>query len=94
MNALAVLYGGALQKAAYNPVFSGKQAVALALERGRSFPNTQKTVLFLGDEHQPPADTSQSYEIIRDSGWTKKKLLDTLARLSEGFDLTYFAWAD
>ncbi|MDR3138096.1 MAG: spiro-SPASM protein [Treponema sp.] len=97
MNALTVLYGGALSSQAYEKVFSGKNALALALERGAAFPGAGKLVLLTKDP--PPAGeislpVPAPFEIVAAEGWNKKKLLNTLASLSAGFDLTYFAWAD
>ncbi|MDR3167611.1 MAG: spiro-SPASM protein, partial [Treponema sp.] len=97
MNALAVLYGGALSGEAYESVFSGKNALSLALERGAAFPGVGKLVLLTGEPHASrgiPAPGSAALEVLTAPEWTKKKLLDTLASLSAGFDLTYFAWAD
>ncbi|MDR2536141.1 MAG: spiro-SPASM protein [Treponema sp.] len=95
MNALSVLYGGSLQEAAYEPIFSGKNALSLALAQAADFPDTHKTVLLIRDDPAyKPEYLEASYEVIKSPQWTKKSLLDTLARLSQGFDLTYFAWAD
>ncbi|MDR3114501.1 MAG: spiro-SPASM protein [Treponema sp.] len=94
MNALAVLYGGSLTEAAYEQVFSGKSALALAVERAAAFPGTCKILLLLQTTPTPQADLVQGIELIQAAEWTKKQVLDTLARESAGFDLTYFAWAD
>jgi spiro-SPASM protein len=96
MNALAVLYGGSLQEVAYKTVFSGKTALFLALERVVSFPGVQKTVILIGNDpvYEPAGSQGSMVQIIQSSRWTKKSLLDTLAALSQGFDLTYFVWAD
>ncbi|MDR2393994.1 MAG: spiro-SPASM protein [Treponema sp.] len=95
MNALAVLYGGSLTEAAYEQVFSGKSALALALERVAAFPDTRK-ILLLITQTTPirQLDGVQGIELIRSVEWTKKQVLDTIARESAGFDLTYFAWVD
>jgi hypothetical protein len=95
MNALAVLYGGSLAGAAFEPLACGKSALVHALERARRFPGVTKLVL-LGSEACPqflpavPPGTS----LVSKPVWTKKALLHTLAELSAGFDCTYFAWAD
>lgn len=96
MNALAVLYGGSLHEAAAQAVFSGKTARSLALERVLSFPGVQKTALLIGEDSgdEPEGFQGSPVQVIRAPQWTKKSLLDTLADLAQGFDLTYFAWAD
>ena len=92
MNALSVLYGGNLQEVAFENIFSGKNAVSVSLERASSFPYTSKTVLLLKDNTIYKAETP--IQVVKSDIWTKKSLLDTLAELADGFDLTYFAWAD
>ncbi|MDR2103820.1 MAG: spiro-SPASM protein [Treponema sp.] len=97
MNALAVLYGGALSSQAYERVFSGKNALSLALERGAAFPGVGKLIL-LAKAAPPPGAVNLSvpapFEVVSAGSWNKKELFNTLASLSAGFDLTYFAWAD
>jgi spiro-SPASM protein len=96
MYALAVLYGGSLQEAAYKTVFSGKTALSLSLERVLSFSGVKKVVVLIGDDpvYEPAYSQGSIVQVIQSSRWTKKSLLDTLATLSQGFDFTYFAWAD
>ncbi|MDR2797560.1 MAG: spiro-SPASM protein [Treponema sp.] len=94
MNALAVLYGGSLTEAAYEQVFSGKSALTLAVERAAAFPDTRKILLLTQTTSIRQADLVQGIELIQAAEWTKKRVLDTLARESVGFDLIYFAWAD
>jgi spiro-SPASM protein len=90
MRALTVLFGASLGPNAFQPVFSGKSA--LALERGRAFPGTEKVLLLTGDGFDRAACAGVS---LREAPvWTKKSLLEILAGESAGFDLTYFAWAD
>jgi spiro-SPASM protein len=98
MNTLAVLYGGSLSETAFENVFSGRNAVELALDRAGSFPGVKKTVL-LTEENAENEKISAAlargpFERIAQPVWTKKKLLDTLADISQGFDLTYYSWAD
>jgi spiro-SPASM protein len=96
MNALAVLYGGSLTEAAYQNVFSGKNALLRALERAAAFPGVGRLVLLApGDFDSPGAFSGPpSLEIVKAPGWTKKSLLEALAVQGAGFDLTYYAWAD
>jgi spiro-SPASM protein len=90
MNSLAVLYGGNLGPEAFQQVFpGGKSALSLALERARLFPGCQKVVL-LGREGDPnlPSDA-----VLRPH-WTRRALLEALSQVAQGFDLTFYAWAD
>jgi spiro-SPASM protein len=107
MNALAALYGGDLRSEALQKVFpvSGleKCALDLALERVRQFPRVKKTLVLVPETGLPeatvlPPDTELLYPPAGDAGssggWTRRALLDALARAGEGFGLTYYAWAD
>jgi spiro-SPASM protein len=92
MKALTVLFGACLSTDALEPVFAGKSALSLALERAGNFPGTER-ILFLGLEGEdlplPPGVLG-----LNKPSWTKKSLLDEIASQSVGFDLSYFAWAD
>ncbi|MDR2096440.1 MAG: spiro-SPASM protein [Treponema sp.] len=101
MNALAVLYGGGLTGAAYEAFFEGRNALSLALERASSFRGVTRTVLLAGEDD--PFLNGQGalfnggpeqFAVVKAKNWTRKSLLDALASLSGGYDLTYFAWAD
>jgi spiro-SPASM protein len=93
MNALAVLYGGSLSEEAFAPSFSGKTALAMALERAAGFPGASALIL-LGTEGAVYAGLPAGTRVIARPAWTKKLLLQTLSELSAGYDLCYFAWAD
>ncbi|MDR1903516.1 MAG: spiro-SPASM protein [Treponema sp.] len=105
MNALTVLYGGSLTGAAYEACFDGRNALSLALERAASFSGVTRTVLLAG-EADPFLEKalcnqeflsnrgSEQFAIVKAKTWTQKSLLDALASLSRGYDLTYFVWAD
>jgi len=92
MNALLVLYAGRLSKEVVEPLFNGKNSLEMALERSRQFPSIGKTVLLSGSEDF--LSVNEGVYIDRKASWTVKDLLNSLAAHSEGFDLTYFAWAD
>ncbi|MDR1949710.1 MAG: spiro-SPASM protein [Spirochaetaceae bacterium] len=99
MNALAVLYGGSLAREVLETVFSGACALTRALERAALFPGVLKRVLLLGEDFEALPGAAgwtcpDGVEIRKIPVWTKDSLLNTLASLSEGFDLTYYAWAD
>jgi spiro-SPASM protein len=93
MNALTVLFAGRLASQAGEPVFSGKSALALSLEQARKFPGTAKIALLGREGEDYPGITSLDELALRPR-WTKKSFLETLSILSQGFDLTYVAWAD
>jgi spiro-SPASM protein len=93
MKALAALYGGSLSPEASVPSFSGKTALAMALERAARFPDVSALVL-LGREGEACPELPAGARLVSRPVWTKKLLLQTLSELSAGYDLTYFAWAD
>jgi len=92
MNALLVLYGGSLSNEAAEVLFDGKNSLEMTIERSRQFPSVGKTVLLAAAESSFPV--YEGIEIDKRASWTVKNLLEALAAHSEGFDLTYFAWAD
>jgi spiro-SPASM protein len=98
MKALSVLYGGALAPEAFAPVpgAGGKSAFVLAVEKAGQFPGSSKLVLLgSGDtEYRGAPPESGCCAIIRRAEWKKSSLLEQLARLSAGYDVVYYAWAD
>ena len=98
MNALAVLFAGSLGPQALEPVFSGKNALDLALEGVRRFPGVSKILLLTKDggllSRHPAGAVPPGVLVLSRPGWTKKSLLESLAAEGAGFDLGYFAWAD
>ena len=93
MNAIAVLYAGALAPAAYESLPSGPDALTLAVERARSFPNVGEVVLLADDAFVSPASIGR-VRVVRSSLWGKRSVLDALASLSKEAELIYWAWAD
>ena len=94
MKALGVLYGGRLGPEAFENVLpGGNNAFSLALAAMRTFPGIQKTVFFGVDGPDSPVLPDDIEAVLRPS-WTRKFLLEELSRLSVGYDLVYFAWAD
>ena len=93
MNALLVVFAGRLSGEAFEPLINGKSGFSLAIEQAKQFPGVEKTALLgcSGDEYPGLAP---DVECERRDGWTKKSLLDRMAGLAAGFDLTYFVWAD
>jgi len=97
MKALCVLYGGRLETEAFEKVLPGRAgnetAFSLAVASARSFPGVEKTVL-LGIQDSGFADLPSDVETVLRPSWTRKGLFEEISRLSAGWDLTYFAWAD
>ncbi|MDR0456067.1 MAG: spiro-SPASM protein [Treponema sp.] len=104
MNTLLVLFAGNLSGEAASPtaapmaaplaaLIDGKNSLILALQQAQRFPGVGKTVLLTGPQGWNPPVTEEICIEKRDS-WTVKALLETIAAHSEGFDLSYFAWAD
>ncbi|MDR2516004.1 MAG: spiro-SPASM protein [Spirochaetaceae bacterium] len=99
MRALAVLFGGKLTEYAFKPLFGGKSALDLALERAGAFPGVEKRVLLTGPGFDALARTAAlrlpgDVALVPGSFATARELLATLAALGAGFGLTYYAWAD
>jgi spiro-SPASM protein len=93
MNALTVLFAGRLAPQAREPALGGKNALALAAERARRFPGTAK-IAVLGREGEDFSGLGSGVEPVLRPRWTKQSFLESLSALSQGFDLTYAAWAD
>jgi spiro-SPASM protein len=93
MNTLLVLFAGNLSGEAVQPLLNGKNSLNLALEQSRHFPSVGKTVVLAGKNGDIPLEFDGIHVEKRPS-WTVKSLLETIAAHSEGFDLSYFAWAD
>ncbi|MDR2047842.1 MAG: spiro-SPASM protein [Treponema sp.] len=96
MNALTALFAGNLAAEAFKPVFGGKSAFSLALERAAVFPGTKKIILLGNEGTEYPtggAALGPAFSVIVRE-WTVSLLLETLSGEAEGFDLTYYAWAD
>ncbi|MDR0641171.1 MAG: spiro-SPASM protein [Treponema sp.] len=94
MNALAILYAGDLRPQALEKIFPGeKNAFGLALERVRLFPGWRKT-LVLGREGDSLLTPDSGAELVLRPRWTRRGLLETISLFSQGFDVSYFAWAD
>ncbi|MDR2748229.1 MAG: spiro-SPASM protein [Treponema sp.] len=97
MNALAVLYGGDLRPQAHEKIFpGGKSAFGLALEQVRLFPGWKKTLVLgrEGDSSLTALEMPPGAELALRARWTRRELLETVSRFSQGFELSYFAWAD
>ncbi|MDR1219140.1 MAG: spiro-SPASM protein [Treponema sp.] len=101
-NALAVLFGGNLQKTASQPLFSGKSAFDLTIEKSAAFPCVVNMILLTderwdgssGIEKSERFEKNKKITVIAKDQWTKKALLEALARVCAGFEMVYFVWAD
>jgi spiro-SPASM protein len=91
MNTLLVLYGGHLTEKAFEPLFDGKNSVALALEQAQKFPGVRKTALLTS---RGDFSFVNGVQIEQNDSWTKRSLLEKVSELSTGYDFTYFAFAD
>ncbi len=95
MNALLILFGGNLTDKAFQPVFDGKNSVALCVEQGKKFPDVKKVVLLAYGEDFSFLDDDVQIERKNSSRpWTKRGLLEKISSLQAGFDCVYFAFAD
>ncbi|MDR2181121.1 MAG: spiro-SPASM protein, partial [Treponema sp.] len=90
MNSLTVLYGMELAGEAFEAVLNGKSAFDWALERAAAFPGTGKRLLLA----PPDLPAPDGWTVFSPADTSASELLKTLSEQSEGFDLTYFAWAD
>ena len=96
MKALCVLYGGRLAPEAFEKLPGEARhhnSVSMALEACGRFTGAAKTV-FLGNEKDRAGLAISASETVYRSAWTKKIFLEELSRLSTGFDLIFFSWAD
>jgi len=95
MNTLLVLYAGGLSGEATEALLDGKNSLSLAIERARAFPGVGKTVLLAGPGPQSPDSVPKDVLVeSRGEPWNVKALLEAVAVHSQGFDFSYFAWAD
>lgn len=93
MSAIAVLFAGRLSPSALVPLSDGRDALTTAVARARAFPGVGEVAL-LAEEGFAAAASLGPVRVETAARWGKRSLLDRLAALSEGADLTYFAWAD
>jgi spiro-SPASM protein len=95
-SAAAILFAGELREEAFKKCFGGKSAFELALKRTAAFPYVVKVTVLASnnfDARLMPAGVERMV-LTRKEAWNVKSLLHELARAGEGFDLSYFCWAD
>ncbi|MDR0322036.1 MAG: spiro-SPASM protein [Treponema sp.] len=92
MNNLLILFSGNLTNQAFEPLFDGKNAVDLSVERAKSFPTVGKTILLASENDNLPSLTD--IQVEKREAWTKRTLLERISELQTGFDCIYFAFAD
>jgi spiro-SPASM protein len=95
-SAAAVLFAGDLRDEAFEGVFGGRSAFDLALKRAAAFPFVTKLTVLASpsfDGARAPLGID-GIELVREEAWNVRSFLYALARAGEGFDFTYFAWAD
>ncbi|MDR2467386.1 MAG: spiro-SPASM protein [Spirochaetaceae bacterium] len=96
MDAIAVLFGGALRESAFEELESGKNAFGLTLECAAALDNVSKVVLLVNedfDEGRIPGFI-EHIELIKKPAWTTKSFFETLSAAAADFDFIYYAWAD
>jgi spiro-SPASM protein len=96
MNAVSVLFAGNLRPEALEKVFGGKSAFSVALKKVAAFPGVNKLVALVRDDFDGaliPAGIER-IELVRSAFWNTKNFLEAVSKAGEGFDLTFFAWAD
>jgi spiro-SPASM protein len=96
VNAAAVLFAGRISAEAFENSFDGRSAFALALKKAAAFPSVVKITVLAAedfDESLLPRGVER-IELVREASWNVKTFLYALAKAGEGFDLSYFAWAD
>jgi spiro-SPASM protein len=91
MRALTVLFG-VISQEAFEPVLKGKSAFAIVLERAKTFPGSEKTVLLTMEN--AAFGGMDGVTVIQKPEWTVAELLKTLSEEAAGFDFVYYAWAD
>jgi spiro-SPASM protein len=95
-SAVAILFAGSLYDEAFEASFGGNNAFTLALKNAVAFPFVTKVVILARDDFDEsfvPAGI-EGITLLHESAWNTKNFLNALARAGEGFDLSYFAWAD
>ncbi|MDR2658882.1 MAG: spiro-SPASM protein, partial [Spirochaetaceae bacterium] len=94
--AAAILFAGSIRDEAFEKIFNGRSAFTLALKNTAAFPFVIKIVILARedfDESLVPAGI-EGLTLWREKEWNTQVFLEALARAGEGFDLSYFAWAD
>jgi spore coat polysaccharide biosynthesis protein SpsF (cytidylyltransferase family) len=92
MNAV-VLFAGRLSATVYEPLSGGRDSLTLAVERARSFPGVAEVILLARSDFEAPPGLGTVRTECSDH-WGMRSVLDSLAEISKGVDLLYFAWAD
>ena len=98
MNSLLILYAGNLSHQAFLQVFDKKNAFQMSVEQASQFPGVKKAVIlipsYITDMPEFLIRESIEFQIEQRDTWTKKGVLEIIASLQDGFDLSYFVFAD
>ncbi|MDR2509329.1 MAG: spiro-SPASM protein [Spirochaetaceae bacterium] len=96
MNAIAVLYAASLGDYAFFNLGSGTNAFSCAVRNAARFNDVKKIALFVKDtfDEKHISCFPEDIELIKSANWNRKTMLEALCRVSEGYDLIYYAWAD
>lgn len=95
-SASAVLFAGSVRAEAFEKAFGGNSAFKLALKNTAAFPFVVKIFILARndfDESLLPTGI-EGITLWREKEWNVQNFLTALSRACEGFDLSYFAWAD
>lgn len=95
-SAAAILFAGELHSQAFEKCFGGKSAFELALKRAAAFPYVVKITVLASNDFDTGLMPGgiERMEVVQKDSWNVKTFLHELARAGEGFDLSYFCWAD
>jgi spiro-SPASM protein len=96
VNASAILFAGRLSGEAFEKSFDGKNAFTLALKKTAAFPAVVKITVLAPEDFDETVIPGgiERIELVREDSWNVKTFLHALAKAGEGFDLSYFVWAD
>ncbi|MDR2865431.1 MAG: spiro-SPASM protein [Spirochaetaceae bacterium] len=96
MKACALLYGGGLNKYAFEDLGDGNNSFVLALRKTIAFKGVTKVILLVSNdfnENLLPADVKE-IELVRRETWNTNDFLQEIVRAGKNLDLIYVAWAD
>jgi spiro-SPASM protein len=90
MRNIALVNAIDLREQALRPLMEGRSSFSLALEFGRSLPETPDAVVLLSR----PVDLPEGFRPVVRSTWTVADLLDEMAAAAEGHDHLFYFFGD
>ncbi|MDR0539501.1 MAG: spiro-SPASM protein [Spirochaetaceae bacterium] len=101
MKAIALCYAGGITRWAFEPLAGGECALRRTLETAARFPHvTEIALLVRQDGTEAPSyrsfiqNLNVPVRIIESPLWNTKIFFHEISRAGEGFDFSYFLWAD